>query len=293
MVGYWGHTARQVPSEPRERRPRPKPPPNGPATTGPGRSRSAPSLYEGLVVEERRRAANDRGRRLGDDEEAALLESALRESLAEGPQSPPAPIELPKPAPARADDSDDDDAGDAPSTEFVLADERRIEQTSLLLALPLEVAAKCLAFATVEGAMRGAAACRDWSRACWDASLCEALARRVWQSRSAFRPEAWGGWRGMLARRSRLRVSGAYSMRQTRSKLVKQDMFTATELKGTCVARERASTSKEMPCRHSSRFWVEVAWSRYFRFFENGAVLYSLQNEDGSPGSVSRGLRKG
>lgn len=228
-----------------------------------------PSIYERLVMEEQRENARRTGRRVGDVLESRQLEAALEATAALPRSASRGSLGAASSAPSLDDGAslrDDDDVagedcgggGAGPVAAAAAAD--AAEQRSPLALAPEELMIRILAYCGIEGGAVGAAACRSWRRACASEPLAELLCRRHYGAGRAFRPERWGGWRGMLLRRSRLRLGGFYALRQSRSKPVKQDMNTPRELAGT--------------------FWLEVAWWRVFRFFGDGTVAYALFNED-------------
>ena len=228
-----------------------------------------PSIYERLVMEEQRENARRTGRRVGDVLESRQLEAALEATAALPRSASRGSLGAASSAPSLDDGAslrDDDDVagedcgggGAGPVAPAAAAD--AAEQRSPLALAPEELMIRILAYCGIEGGAAGAAACRSWRRACASEPLAELLCRRHYGAGRAFRPERWGGWRGMLLRRSRLRLGGFYALRQSRSKPVKQDMNTPRELAGT--------------------FWLEVAWWRVFRFFGDGTVAYALFNED-------------
>ena len=135
---------------------------------------------------------------------------------------------------------------------------------------PEVVVSRWLAYLTPEVASRCALVCRDWRCAATSEVLAETLCRRAFKRSKAFRPDRWRGWRGMLMGRPRPRVGGFYGLRESKWRAVKQrDMFLPKELKGT--------------------FHVEVVWWRFFRFFDDGTVAYTLVNEsdDKHPSDVA------
>ena len=223
------------------------------------------SIYDQLISEERRSAARAAGRRVGDLLEAQALEAALAASRPEQAEARP---ETPTTLESESGDSSDEEAliplfEDAQTT---LACDDVDDDASLLLQMPAELAVRVLGYCSIEGAFRGAAACKTWYRRSTSEILCEVLCRRHWRT---CRPQRWGGFRQMLARRDRVRLSGFYALRQSRSKPVRRDMWTPKEL--------------------DQVYWVEAAWWRCLRFFADGSLRYCLFAEpEGGLQAVAR-----
>ena len=93
---------------------------------------------------------------------------------------------------------------------------------------------RVLGYCSIEGAFRGAAAYKtgigDRPRKFCVRCLC----RRHWRT---CRPQRWGGFRQMLARRDRVRLSGFYALRQSRSKPVRRDMWTPKGVRSSLLGR--------------------------------------------------------
>ena len=224
------------------------------------------SIYDQLISEERRSAARAAGRRVGDLLEAQALEAALAASRPQQAEArPETPTTLQE---SESGDSSDEEAliplfEDAQTT---LACDDVDDDASLLLQMPAELAVRVLGYCSIEGAFRGAAACKTWYRRSTSEILCEVLCRRHWRT---CRPQRWGGFRQMLARRDRVRLSGFYALRQSRSKPVRRDMWTPKEL--------------------DQVYWVEAAWWRCLRFFADGSLRYCLFAEpEGGLQAVAR-----
>lgn len=229
------------------------------------------TLYERMVLEERRQRARAEGRTVADIEEQANLESAL--ALTPEAERPPdeSTVEEEEETEwcrlrALLDEMGDEDdetvsASDARST---TEPQRDASELGTFHLVPEDVVVRTLAMLTPEAAVATATTCRDWARVAVGEALCEALCRRVHGRRRVnvqFRPERWRGWRGMLAKRSRCRTGGLYVLRTSKWREVKQqDMFLPADLRGT--------------------FHVEVTWWRAFRFFEDGTAAYVLVNGD-------------
>lgn len=267
--GLWGHAINNR-SEAGEKR------------KGKGFSREleGSSLYDQMVLEERRAAARASGLSVADIEERANLESAIALSTENGP------VKTPKVAQASKCVNDMDEGESEGCQLWALMDDveeveeaatnawstkrdddesngRKLERDLGRFArVPEEVALRMLAMLTPEAAARTAATSQDWARLAMSESLCEVLCRRCFHGRRSinFKPARWHGWRGMIARRSRPRVGGLYALRTSKWRHVRQeDMFLPADLKGI--------------------FHVEVVWWRLLRFYEDGRVAYALVNE--------------
>lgn len=243
MVGLWGHAQR-------------------------GAGGGDLTILDRMILEERRAVARATGVSVADLEERANLESALAMSSGET-QSPALEEELCELRPILDDDFDDDDGVDDFGEEERWPEEGNVKgggskrlETDLgaFRDVPDDLFERILISLTPEASTRCAATSRDWARLATSESVCEALCRRSFGARSQFRPERWSGWRGMLARRSRVRVGGMYALRSSKWRSVRQeDMFLPSDLKG---------------CFH-----LEVVWWRVFRFFDDGRVAYVLLNQ--------------
>lgn len=277
--GLWGHSLKDR-AEPGEKR-------KGKGFT---RDNEGSSLYDQMVLEERRAAARASGLSVADIEERANLESAIALSAENGP------LETPKGAEATRHDNDEgesevcqlwalmDDAEEAEeATTNAWSTQRDDDESSgrkiecdlgRFANVPEEVAVRLLAMLTPEAAARTATTSQDWARLVTSESLCEVLCRRCYSGRRSvnYRPDRWHGWRGMLARRGRPRVGGLYALRTSKWRHVRQqDMFLPADLKGI--------------------FHVEVVWWRLLRFYEDGRVAYALVNEAADLDPIETAIR--
>lgn len=227
------------------------------------------TIYEQLVAEERRTAARASGRRVGDLLEAHAFEAALAASRPEDTEAPG--VDTPTvPTAAPQNESESSDGEDLvplfEEAQTTLAYDDVDDDASILLQLPAEVTVRCLSYCSIEGAFSGAAACKTWYRRSTSEILCEVLCQRHWRT---CRPARWGGYRNMLARRDRVRHSGFYALRQSRSKPIRRDMWTPRDLDGV--------------------YWVESAWWRCLRFFDDRSLRYCLFAEpEGGLAAVAR-----
>ena len=141
------------------------------------------------------------------------------------------------------------------------------DDASLLLQMPAELAVRVLGYCSIEGAFRGAAACKTWYRRSTSEILCEVLcaaplAHLPPPALGRLPPDAG-------AARPRPFISGFYALRQSRSKPVRRDMWTPKEL--------------------DQVYWVEAAWWRCLRFFADGSLRYCLFAEpEGGLQAVAR-----
>ena len=108
------------------------------------------------------------------------------------------------------------------------------DDASLLLQMPAELAVRVLGYCSIEGRVPGRRRVQDVVSEVDLEILCEVLCGATGAPAA---PSAGRGFRQMLARRDRVRLSGFYALRQSRSKPVRRDMWTPKPRRSSLLGR--------------------------------------------------------
>jgi hypothetical protein len=237
------------------------------------------SIWEKMVIEERRQIAASLGKRISDLEEEQMLLNTLLASQAEADIDPvPATMKQPvmiiedhghsqsHEAVEMAEEFDHVDFLEAISeTEFKVEkinafDQKLLKEGGRWYQLPQVLVDQILMFLCDPDAL---GYLHIASKSTFQPSdkvyrfICEQIYPKQ-TSKRICRIERWRSWRNMLIHRPRLRTNGFYTLRTMFTKAYCNDAFW----------EEKVHTS------------IELKYYRHMRFFENGQMLYSLDIAD-------------